>query len=253
MVNKKTNKNNDSRKIVTMIAIIFALVLCITGATYAYFAITAPSNNSITGTAATASLILTDTTGGTTDAAPALIAPTNATYISSPLVPQYSYRSATNILQKALVGAGTDKCVDGNGNAVCRAYTFVVKNQSTAAINVKGKLKFQYSGTDSKFDNLRWKLMDSATNVTVSSDVASDVFSTTAPIKASNDYIYFDTTTVSLNANGGYKQYWLIFWIEESGTDQNATDKGNFNVDITFDVYDVAGNVVSGLTSTITT
>lgn len=253
MINESVKKDNDSKKILMLIVLIATLMVGTTGATYAYFAITAPTNNTITGTAATASLILTNTTSGTSNAAPTLVAPTSSGYITKPLVPQYSYRNSTNILQKALTGAtNMDKCVDANGNAICRAYTFVVKNQSTAAINVRGKLKFQYA-SGAAFANLRWKLMTSATAVSVSSATAGDTLSTTAPTRASTNYVYFDSANVSLAANGGNKQYWIIFWIEETDANQNNTDKGTFNVEITFDVYDAAGNVVSGITSTITT
>ena len=61
-------KDNDSRKIFTLLIMIFTLMICTTGATYAYLAITSPTNSAMTGTAATANVILTNnTTNNTTD------------------------------------------------------------------------------------------------------------------------------------------------------------------------------------------
>lgn len=250
MNNKVNREDNDSKKILTLIALIATLMITTTSATYAYFAITSPSNNSMTGTAATAGLIITNSTSSSTGAAPSLIAPTNSTYTSLPMVPQYSYRSSTNVLQKAFNGAsGKDKCVDANGNVICRAYTFVVRNTSTAKVNVRGSVTFSFTNT---FTNLRWKLMDSATAVTVSSATAGTGFSTTAPIKATTSKVYFDTSNVLLSANGGNKQYWFIVWIEETGADQNTTDKGTWYANISFDVFDTNGSTIGGITSTIT-
>ena len=180
-----------------------------------------------------------------------MIAPAITANQDKPMVPQYSFKGS-NILDDAYTGAG-DKCVDHNGNVICKAYTFVIKNKSTAKLNVKGKIRFNYDGTTNKFTNLRWKLMtNNGETVNVSTQTASATFSDTAPIIAGNDYVNFDTTVVPLAANGGNKQYWLIVWIEETGNDQSSDDKGTFNGQITFDVFDNAGNAVGGITSTNT-
>lgn len=255
---QEIKNDNDSKKIFTMLVLVFTLMICTTGATYAYFAISASNVNSITGTAATGSLILTNTTGGNTDAAPQIIAPAIASNQSLPMVPQISYAGTTNVLQKAFNGAsGKDKCVDGNGNVICRAYTFVVKNKGTAAVQVRGSVTFSYAAN--AFHNLRWKLMDSATTVTVSTKTAGNAFSATAPVNAvSGSKVYFDTQNVSLAANGGYQQYWLIVWIEETGADQGATagtslqDVGTWYATIAFEAFNTAGTAIGGLTSTIT-
>ena len=196
---------------------------------------------------------ITNTTSSNTSANPDLIAPATATYNSLPMVPQYSYVGTTNVLQKALTGAsGKDKCVDANGNVICRAYTFTVKNLSSASVDVRGYIQFSY-GTDSSFSNLRWKLMTSATAVTVSSSTVSSTFSTTAPIAANTgSKVYFDTSNVALTANGGNKQYWLIVWIEETGSNQSNSDKGTWYATIGFDAFNESGSSIGGLTSTIT-
>lgn len=251
-------KDNDSKKIFTMLILILTLMVCTTGATYAYFAIGATATNNMTGTAATASLIITNSSTGTAAAAPSLIAPSNVTYTSLPIVPQISYTGSTNVLQKALTGAsGKDKCVDANGNVICRAYTFYVRNLSSAAADIRGSIKFSYA--TNAFHNLRWKLMDSATTVTVSSGTVSSAFSTTAPINASNGTkIYFDTSNVALAKEGGTKQYWIIVWIEETGADQGSSagtslqDVGTWYATIQFEAFNEAGSAIGGITSTIT-
>lgn len=254
--NVENNQSNDSKKIITLVVLISTIMVCTTSATYAFFAITSPTNNSITGTAATAGLIITNTSSGTTNAAPQLIAPTKSTYTSKPLVPQKSYANSKNVLQLAFNGAdGKDKCVDANDNAICRAYTFFVKNTSSAAVNVKGSVTFQnISTTDSAssnyFPNLYWKLMDSATTVTVSSAASTtqSAFSTTAPIHASTSQVFFNTSNLYL-APGASQQYWLIAWIEETGASQE--DKGKFNISLKFDAYQ-GDSPIGGITSTIT-
>lgn len=244
-------KDQDSKKILTLVVLIAVFMLSTTGATYAYFAFTTPTAT-ISGEAATASLVFTSGTG--TDAGTAAnVGPTNTTYTSQPMVPQISYTGTTNVLQKALTGAtGKDKCVDANGNVICKAYTFGVANTSSAAVNVKGSITFNWSNP-STFANLRWKLMDSATAVTLSTKTAGTAFSTTAPIKAvKGSKVYFDTQNVFLSKTNGKKQYWLIVWIEETGGDQNNTDKGTWTATIAFDAFNTDGTSIGGLTSTIT-
>ena len=246
--NVENNQSSDSKKIITLIVLILTVMVCTTSATYAYFAITSPTNNSMTGTAATAGLIITNTASGTANAAPQLIAPTKSTYTSKPLVPQKSYANSKNVLQLAFNGAtGKDKCVDANDNAICRAYTFFVRNTSSAAVNVRGSVTFQ---NIANFTNLYWKLMDSATAVTVSSaaSTAQNAFSTTAPIHASTSQVFFNTSNLYL-APGASQQYWLIAWIEETGASQ--TDKGTFNISLKFDAYQGSSSI-GGITSTIT-
>ena len=251
MNNQVKNNDSDSKKIFTILIMIFTLMVCTTGATYAYFAITTVTNTAMTGTAATVDVILTNNTTNNNISVPELIAPSISTYKTKPLIPQYSYRNSTNVLQKALTGAGVDKCVDGNGNVICRAYTFVIKNIGNTNVNVRGKLKFNYS-EGAVFTNLRWKLMDDADTVSLSNGTVADTFSSTSPIKSSTSYVTLDESNVNLSANGGSKQYWMIFWIEEAAVNQNEIDKGTFNAEIAFDIYDDEGNVMSGITSTIT-
>ena len=237
-------KDRDTKKITTLVILIVTLLVCETGATYAYFAFSASSNNTASGTAATASIAFknsgTSCAAGTAeDATPSLFAPTNATYISNNMVPQKSLVGTTNVLQKAFNGAsGKDKCVDANNNVICKAYTFTIKNCSTATAVLKGQIQFTWGSSDA-FGNLKWKLMTNAGTVAVSSSDGGTV-------AAKNTWQNF-ATSVSLAPNA-VKQYWLIVWIEETGSSQNTTDKGTWQASFQF-VNNVDN---SGITSTIT-
>ena len=244
MNDKKIQNNNESnsKKILALAVLIVTLMITTTGATYAYFAFGATSENIATGTAASASLSFKGSgtscaTNTAEDKTPAFIAPAVAANQTLKMVPQKALNGTTNVLQKAFTGAsGKDKCVDGNGNVICKAYTFTIKNCSSATAVIKGQIKFTFASS-SGFTNLKWKLMDSATSVTVASGNAGATATTT--------YANFDTG-LSLAING-IKQYWIIFWIEETGGTQNSTDYGTWYATINF-VNNTDG---TGITSTI--
>lgn len=229
--------DNDGKKIFTMLALVLTLMVCTTGATYAYFAISAQSVNTMTGTAASASLSFSSGGG----AAPSYIGPTTSAAQSNPMVPQKSLNGTTNVLQKAFNGAsGKGKCVDGNNNTICKAYSFTIANASTATAVIKGQIKFTYAaynGTSPSFPNLKWKLMDNASTVTVASGNQGTA--------ASTSFVNFETG-LSL-APGATKTYHIIFWIEETDSAQN--DKGIWYATLQF-INNVDN---SGITSTITT
>ena len=244
-MNGENKKKYNVNKIVLLVALIATVMITTTGATYAYFAFSANATNNITGTAASASLeFRTSSTAAENSGIPSLIAPSNSSYTGRPMAPQKAYagtNGATNVLQKALTGAsGKDKCVDANGNAICRAYTFTITNMSTAAIVIKGQIKFAWSSGGS-FANLKWKLMTNETTVVAASGNAGTVATTT--------YQTFDNN-VSLGAKGTAtekKQYWIIVWIEETGTAQNSIDLGSWYGTIEF-----TSSNGTGITSTIT-
>ena len=95
--NSNQKKDHDSKKILTLVILIATLMITTTGATYAYFAISATATNNITGTAATASLAFQlSNSATTTSGTPSLTAP-SSTYASKPMVPQYAYNNSTKI------------------------------------------------------------------------------------------------------------------------------------------------------------
>ena len=126
MKNSKTN----ATKLQLTISLILVLLMSITGATYAYFAISATTNNTITGDAATVDLTLNVSR----------IYPTESSDNTGVLVPQLSTSgSASSPLGNALKNG----CVDGNKNVICHVYKIVINNTgATATQVVDGAISF---------------------------------------------------------------------------------------------------------------
>lgn len=265
-------KDKDTKKITTLIILIVTLMVCETGATYAYFQINASSDNTLTGTAASGGIAFQTSVAGNAqgaDGTPVLLYPTG-TYATKPLVPQYAYRGTTNVLQKAVTGVKPTgastvfPCVDANGNAICRVYTFWIRNNASSAVQVNGRIYFTSPTT-----NLKWALMTSGTAVTVSGTTSTanlrsplTAANCTASTATSNKDCWFEVgdgesdgivgrylaPSGGVNvtgASGSYKQYWLVTWINETGAVQN--DSGTWYATIEF-----SSSNGTGITSTIT-
>lgn len=236
--NEAINKDNDSKKIFTMLILIFTLMICTTSATYAFFALSA-TNSAISGTAATANLTLSVTQAD-------LKTGTN----TGVMVPQ---------LETALTSAmsTTNKCVDGNGNIICKVYTITVTNDSSAAAKVVGTITF--SGTNSSMVNLKWKRTTSVTAVgTNTTGSYAGVKACTSTGTTCSAFPIYDLTagtactvssgtgctSVNLTA-GGSATYYVVVWIDETGAEQG--DTGNWSATVNFE-----GEKGTGITSTIT-
>ena len=207
-------KDNDSKKIFTMLIMILSLMLCTTGATYAYLAFSASATigggsdiNKIADSGLTLSITQASLESSNTGV----------------MVPQ---------LEAALGTAmnSTNKCVDGNGNIVCKVYTITVSASGTdiATTPVTGTIKFTNPTT-----NLKWKLVSNATTV---GSVGTAAAATTSEAS-------FATPTFTASAKSF--TYYIVFWIQETGAVQ--TDSGTWSATITFDP-----TTGSGITSTIT-
>lgn len=260
MVNNQTvNKenDNDTRKIFTMLVMVFTLMICTTSATYAYFALNA-TNASMTGTAATASLRL--------DVEQADLKNITNTGV---MVPQ---------LESALGTAmnGTNKCVDGNNNIVCKVYTITVTNESTAAVSVTGTIQFSLAKAPGQTEevtmsNLKWRRVATTTTLETSDALKNSgsyagVIVTAMDTDATNNdrvntSSIFDLTSgsvcdiannnttgctgVPLAKTNGSATYYVVVWINETNAIQY--DSGVWTGTITF-----TGENGSGVTSTIT-
>jgi len=232
--NVNSNKETDTRKIFTMVVLIFTLMICTTSATYAYFAISATSQN-MTGTAATASLSLSVVQADLKNA-------TN----SGVMVPQRESALGTAM-------NSTNKCVDGNDNIVCKVYTVTVTNGSSAAVRVRGTI--QFSG-NTNMPNLKWRRADSATSLGSNNSVAVGTNTTTTyDIVAGTSCTTVggvDTgcTPISLAKTNGSATYYIVVWINAPMTgdiEQSQNDSGTWSATIRFE-----GENGSGITSTIT-
>ena len=194
-----------------LITLIMVLFFCITGATYAYFAISAVDNTTITGAAATVNLTL--------DVKKIFPVTDDNTGV---LVPQLSTSaSASSPLSTALKSG----CVDANKNVVCQVYRISIQNKGGSATQVvDGKILFYSDATlktnvHTAMPNLKWKLIDSVDAVTPANSVLGSRSDLEANDNSSNGKF---VSSLSLATNV-VRNYYVIIWINETGADQ--TDK----------------------------
>lgn len=219
--NVENNQSSDSKKIITLVVLILTIMVCTTSATYAYFALAPATNNSVTGTAASASLALTVTKN--------LPTKTN----TGVLVPQKEAALATAM-------GSTYGCVDGNTNIVCQVYTITVTNNSSAQVVVNGTITFADS-TD--MPNLKWRKTTNTS--TLGSNTTNAANTTTAQSLASN------VTLKKSGVNGNTATYYIVVWInaqlDTSGNEVAQTDTGTYKATVQF-----TSSNGTGITSTIT-
>lgn len=243
MEEQKTNnlnkKEHDFRNIVLTFLGVFVILAAVSGGTFAYYAFSATNNTTITGTAATASLTLAITK----------VAPTT----SGPLVPQLE-----STINSAIKGWNNTACVDKNTNKVCQIYSITVTNDSTATATVGATLTFNYA-TGSAFQNLRWAVLS---GVPTSSSTKAN--STNVPVM-NTSYTYWlangnntsgvtntrnkigTATLGDKNSSTKTVTWYVVVWINETGSAQDSTDKGTFT-----GVVDVTDSSGKGLTSAFT-
>lgn len=204
--------SNDVTKFQLSITLILFLFFIVTGTTYAYFALTASNNNTITGTAATVNLTLNVEK----------VLPTSTSVNTGVMVPQLSTSgSNTSPLSSALKSG----CVDSNTNIVCQVYKITIANSGgTATQVVDGKISFYGNSSlttniSTTMPNLSWKLIESVDTTTLTN---SKLGTNTDNTASSTDVNFVSNLTLSTNvSNTSY----IIVWINETSTDQ-TTDKG---------------------------
>ena len=233
------DRNNVNKKIGMLVVGIAVLLVSVTSATFAYFALSVNNATAVTGTTATASLSLS------------VEEQDLKTPNTGKMVPQLGAAIGTAI-------NNTNKCVDANGNIVCKVYKITVTNTSSAGALVNGTITFtNYSGTT----NLRWRRIDSATTATTSTASTSyapagvtvvmneeDDLTTGSECVPSNSAKRTGCTDVSLAATSGSADYYIVVWVQETNSDQTTADAGKtFNATVKFE-----GANGQGITSTIT-
>lgn len=194
------------------ITLIILLSFCITGATYAYFAVSATEHNTITGDAATVNLTLSVSK----------VFPTASSENTGVMVPQLSTSgSSTSPLSTALKSG----CVDGNGNIVCQVYEIIIENiGGTATQIVDGSVSFysnpeQTTDISTEMPNLKWKLISSVDKNTPT----NSVLGTNSDLSANfNENIFANDVKMVTNS---IFPYYMIIWINETTQDQ-PTDEG---------------------------
>mgnify|MGYP003301633383 CR=1 FL=1 len=252
MNNQVNNNDSDSKKIFTILIMVFTLMICTTGATYAYFAISA-TNSVATGTAATVGLNLSVNRVLPVSDAENTSAITTWNESTKVMVPQLdAYLS--NAMTQSQIGEQVriNKCVDGNGNVVCQVYKITVENTSTSAVNLRGAIYFTL-GSDAVFTNLYWRQVTDANTLGTNTiyKYATDINTNSTTAEASNATLVSDLNLSPNNnvtgSGSDYIEYYVLIWIRETTLEQNDTDKGTWVMNVNF--KDSAGN---GVTSTIT-
>ena len=116
-------------------------------------------------------------------------------------------------------------CVDDNNNVVCQVYKIEVTNVGNTNVKIEGNIKF--NGNTLNFENLKYKLMESATLLgSESSKYAS----------FHEPRVFVDDVNINVNET---KTYYIVIWINEIGRAQ--TDKGTFTVTVNFKSADSGG------------
>lgn len=236
---QKENINNIT-KLQLSITLILILFICVTGATYAYFAISATNNNTITGNAATVNLTLNVEK----------VFPKETSENTGVIVPQLSTSgSATSPLANAL----KSECVDANENVVCQLYKITIENKGgTATQVVDGAVSFFGNSTmttdiTTTMPNLKWKLIESVDTATPTNSKLGTNSDNTAN---STDTNFISNLTLSTNVS---KNYYMIIWINETRNDQPidvTTDPENPNT--FYGKIEFTSTNGTGVTSTFT-
>ena len=236
----KEKKNRVDSKILVLIVAIATLVISVTGATYAFFALSVSNSTAITGNTASTQLTLS--------VEPQTLKSPN----TGVMVPQLGSAIGTAM-------NSTNQCVDANGNIVCKVYKITVTNGSSAAASVNGTIKF----TSFTTNNLRWRRVDSATalsstltgsyaasGVTVAVNNEVDLISGAACDPTASGAGSAGCTNINLATGAsGSEEYYIVVWLEEINEDQSGTDANRtFNATVKFEGADG-----KGVTSTITT
>ena len=219
---KNTDGENIFNKLQLSITLVLILFLSVTGATYAYFAISVSNSTTITGEAATVNLTLDVTK----------FFPTTDSENTGVMVPQLSTSESNT---SALASALKSGCVDGNGNIVCQVYKINIKNiGSTATLMVDGEILF-YSDNKMTTDvnatmpNLRWKLITSVDAVTPSNSVLGTNADLVAD--ANDDNIFADDVVMVV---GSSFDYYIIIWINETNEEQSIDPGKSFYSKVQF-------------------
>ena len=192
------------------------LIVAIVGATFAFFAAGA-TNSSITGTTASAANVGL-TVEKVTTAASGLLVPLKAATLKQTAV--------------------DENCVDANGNTACQIYKVTVTNDGDTALTVNGTLNLQ---TEAK--NMKWQLMTDQTTATVGAGSGL-----TAIMSKGSAQKFADQ--VALASSGGTKQYFILVWLDDTGSDQTNDDAAKtFTGTVSFDAVGTDGTS-AGITAT---
>ncbi len=229
-------ENGNNKNILVLAILILTLAVGTTGATFAYFALSASNTGTITGASAKVE----------TQLEVEKILPTTGNPGTGVMVPQYSANTTkrTNALKNAIDGG----CVDANNNIVCQVYKIEYRNKSTATLRTNATLTLE-----SQMTNLKWYTLANASDIATLPASATYTY----PASFTTEYGNAKTTTTlgtaeEVSANN-YRYWYVVIWIEEQGEDQYSDDGDKtFDGTIEIQITDTTGTPLRGLTSTFT-
>lgn len=221
-------ENTDKEKKLTIIQLTVTLILIvffsITGATYAYFAISAENTGTITGNMATVNLTLDVEK----------VFPTASSTNTGVMVPQLSTSGNAN---SPLASALKNGCVDGNTNVICQVYKINIQNVGgTATQVVDGRVDFygnneMTADVSSTMPNLKWKLITSS-NASTPTNSELGTESDKQADATGNDNIFTNDLTMVTNSSF---DYYMIIWLNETNSDQTIDEGNSFYAKISFE------------------
>jgi len=242
--------SNNSRKILYTAVGVAALFVAVISGTFAYFTAGATNNDTISGTIGSTNLQMTVTelTYPT--------APSNGTNLIPFDTTSYSNLNTALANNNCPGKTGSNKCscVDRNGYAACQVYRIAISVPANSPrIPITGTVKI-VAGSESTIPNLTYTILGPQTTGT--NDVSMDTLTTTAPyysakVTLGNDLIFTGIDTQNTPKNGylgatpsaATYNYYLIVWLEDTGSSQNTTDYGTFNG--TVNVQSASGNITA--------
>ena len=231
MENEIQKKNRRRTGILTIL--IVTLMISTTGATYAFFALSATNTGTITGETAAV--------GSDTLAVEEVLPTATNTGV---MVPQYSANDNKNVLKSAIDGG----CVDANTNIVCKVYKVSYQNDSTSTIRINSTLTLTSTMT-----NLKWYTIATANNVTTNPSSATYSYPATFTAKYGNAKSVTALGDAQTLDPTKWRYWYVVIWVEEMDNDQYSADgNNNFTGEVAVQLTDASGNVLQGLTSTFT-
>lgn len=203
-------------KLSIFIVIGIIIISLLTG-TFAYYVISASSENNIEGRTINFGVSLT----------------TQGIYQATSLIPL-----SNNLVQTA-ISKETNKCVDKNGRDVCSLYSLTLSNTGD---NIKLTPYITTINSTFTTNNLKCQIYNS--NFSAVSDVM-----TLSNISNNKMHITSSGNNLSINVPSTNQVYYLVIWLTDTNSSQSADYTKTYNGTITFDGGDANGRVQANFSS----
>ena len=113
-----------------------------------------------------------------------------------------------------ITGTTNGSCVDEDGKGICQLYQITVTNTGNVISTLSSKIELYAVGENSKFTNLKWAEINSATDATPFGKVHT-----------MNDQNW---KTSFVMGPGSSSKFYILIWLSDTGKSQNNYDRGNF-------------------------